>query len=197
VPGPVLDTLRRTVEAEGAYLHVVRPDQIPMLAIATELAAAAELDDPDYRSELERWTIRAAKDSDGVPTGTAVRPGLRRVPIRDFDPEGTAGLPAGGGWDQGAAYVVVFGTGTTAMDLLRGGEALSALLLRATAGGLATAPLSDAVEVTWPRHLLRGLLAGIGEPFVVVRLGYAVSPAPLPPAPRRPADQVIVYSDKP
>jgi len=80
------------------------------------------------------------------------------------------------------------------MDLLRGGEALSALLLLATAGGLATAPLSDAVEVTWPGHLLSGLLAGIGEPFAVVRLGYAVSPAALPPAPRRPADQVIVYS---
>jgi hypothetical protein len=164
VSGPILDELRRMVEAEGAYLHLVRHDQIAMLAISTELAAAAELDDPDYRVELERWTSRPAADSDGVPAGTAVRPGLRRVPIRDFAPDGTAGLEAGGGRDQGAAYVVVFGTGTTAMDLLRGGEALSALLLRATAEGLATAPLSDAVEVTWPRHLLRGLLAGMGEP---------------------------------
>jgi hypothetical protein len=191
VPGPVLDQLRRTVEAEGAYLHVVRPDQIAMLAIATELAGAAELDDPDYRAELERWTRRPAETADGVPPSTAVQPGLRRVPIRDFDPNGAGGLAVGDGRDRGTAYVMVFGTGRTRMDVLRGGEALSALLLQATADGLATDPLSDAVEVTWPRHLLRGLLAGIGEPFVVVRLGYAVSPSPLPPAPRRPANQVI------
>jgi hypothetical protein len=191
VPGPVVDELRRVVEAEGAYLHVVRPDQIAMLAICTELAAAALLDDPDYRVELERWTTRPAADGDGVPPGTAVRPGLRRVPVRDFVPDGTAGLESGDGRDLGAAYVVVFGIGTTALDLLRGGEALSALLLRATADGLATAPLSDAVEVTWPRHLLRGLLAGIGEPFVAVRLGYADSADPLPPVPRRTADEVI------
>jgi hypothetical protein len=191
VPGPVLDELRRMVEAEGAYLHVVRPDQIAMLAISTELAAAAELDDPDYRGELEWWTSRSAADSDGVPAGTAVRPGLRRVPVRDFVPDGTAGLEAGDGRDQGAAYAVVFGTGTTAMDLLRGGEALSALLLRATAEGLATATFSDAVEVTSPRRLLRGLLAGAGEPFVVVRLGYADMADPPPPAPRRTPDRVI------
>jgi hypothetical protein len=94
------------VEAEGAYLHVVRPDQIPILAISTELAAAAELDDPDYRSEPEWWTSRSTADSDGVPAGTAVWPGLRRVPVRDFVSDGTAGLEAGDGRDQGAALWV-------------------------------------------------------------------------------------------
>ena len=190
VPGTVLDGLRRAVEAEGAFLHVVRPDQIAMLAISEELAEAAEIEDPDYRIELEQWTSRTAEDADGVPPATAVKPGLRRVPTRDFVPDGNAGLEAGAGRDEGAAYVVVFGTGTTAKGLLRGGEAFSALLLLATAEGLATAPLSDAVEVTWPRHLLRGLLAGVGEPFVVVRLGHSGGPE-LPPVPRRPADQVI------
>ncbi|MET0419290.1 MAG: nitroreductase, partial [Actinoplanes sp.] len=77
------------------------------------------------------------------------------------------------------------------VDLLRGGEALSALLLRATADGLATAPLSDAVEVDWPRHLVTGLLAGVGEPYVVVRLGYRPAGDPLPPAPRRDPRDVI------
>ncbi len=41
-----------------------------------------------------------------------------------------------------------------------------------TADGLATVPLSDAVEVAWPHRLLSGLLAGTGEPYLVVRLGY-------------------------
>jgi hypothetical protein len=194
VPAAVLDGLRRLVEAQGAYLHLVRPDQIAMLAISTELAGAAETDDPDYRAELERWTNRDASEGDGVPPATAVAPGLRRVPVRDFTPDGTAGLAVEGGRDQGAAYVVVFGTGTAPIDLLHGGEALSALLLRATAEGLSTAPLSDAVEVSWPRHLIRGLIADIGEPYVVVRLGYRGGD-PLPPVPRRPADQVIEIAE--
>ena len=75
--------------------------------------------------------------------------------------------------------------------LLHGGEALSALLLLATADGLATAPISDAIEAEWPRHLLRSLLADIGEPYLVVRLGHATSHEPLPPSPRREPSDVI------
>jgi nitroreductase len=191
VPGATLDELRRLVERTGAGLHVVREDQSALLAISTDLAASAELDDPDYRAELLRWTTRPEISGDGVPRSTAVRPGLRRVPVRDFDPDGEGGLAAGAGRDQGAAYVIVFGAGYRPIDLLLGGEALSALLLKATAEGLATAPLSDAVEVTWPRHLLRYLVSGLGEPYVVVRLGYADTTEPLPPVPRRDAAEVI------
>jgi hypothetical protein len=194
VPGATLDELRRLVEGEGAGLHVVRQDQMALLAVTTDLAAAAELDDPDYREQLRRWTSRPPDSGDGVPPATAVQPGLRPVPVRDFDPEGGHAMAAGEGRDRGAAYVIVFGIGYRPIDLLHGGEALSALLLKATAEGLATAPLSDAVEVTWPRHLLRYLLAGAGEPYVAVRLGYAGSADPLPPTPRRDATGVIELS---
>ncbi|MFD6716129.1 hypothetical protein ACFWDB_19805 [Micromonospora chalcea] len=75
---------------------------------------------------------------------------------------------------------------------MRGGEALSALLLSATADGLASAPLSDAVELTWPRRMMRELLAGIGDPYLIVRVGWGPD-AELPPAPRRaPADVIEV-----
>ncbi len=115
------------------------------------------------------------------------------MPVRDHTPDGTAGLTAGPGHDRGAAYVVLFGATETPAGVLRGGEALSALLLLATAEGLATAPLSDTVEVDWPRHLLRGLLAGVGEPYLVVRLGWGESTSGLPPAPRRdPADVIEI-----
>lgn len=187
-----LARLRRLVESEGAYLHVVRPDQVTMLAIAAELAGGAELDDPAYRAELRRWTHRPGSTGDGVPPETAVRPELRRVPVRDFTPDGTAGLAAGAARDQGAAYVIVFGGDDQPVSLLRGGEALSALLLAATADGLATAPISDVVEVEWPRHLLRSLLADIGQPYLVVRLGYVTSRDPLPASPRRPAGDAII-----
>ena len=186
-----LTKLRRFVETQGAYLHTVRSDQTVMLAVATEIAAVAELDDPAYRADLHRWTNRPGHSGDGVPPATAVRPELRRVPVRDFFPDATAELDAGAAHDQGAAYVVLFGRSGHPADLLRGGEALSALLLLATADGLATSPLSDAVEAEWPRRLLRGLISGIGEPYLTVRLGYRHDREPVPAAPRRDPRDVI------
>jgi nitroreductase len=194
VPEAELTKLRRFVEYEGAYLHVVRPDQIAALAVDSELAAATELDDPVYRADLHRWTNRPTQTGDGVPPDTAVQPELRRVPLRDFFPDAGAGLEAGPAHDRGAAFVVLFGNGVARIELLHGGEALSALLLLATADGLATAPLSDAVEVAWPRHLLRGLLSGVGEPYLVVRLGYVPGLGPVPAAPRRAPHDVITVT---
>ncbi|MGC4868714.1 Acg family FMN-binding oxidoreductase [Micromonospora sp. DT53] len=186
-----LTKLRRFVEAEGAYLHTVRPDQVAMLAVSAEIAAAVELADPAYRADLDRWTNRPGHAGDGVPPTTAVKPELRRVPVRDFFPDAAAGLTAGAVHDQGAAYVVLFGNGDERVNLLRGGEALSALLLLATADGLATAPLSDAVEPEWPRHLLRRLVSHIGEPYLAVRLGYRPDRVPVPATPRRDPRDVI------
>lgn len=192
VSAAMLTRLRRFVESEGAYLHLVPHDDVPMLAIATERAAVVEHDDPAFRAELDRWTNRPQWRGDGVPPTTTVEPEPRRVEVRDFVPEGaTAGLKAGDGVDKGAAYVIVFGNGDEPIDLLRGGEAVSALLLLATAEGLASAPLSEAVEVIWPRLLLRGLMSDLGEPYLVVRLGYRVDKTPLPPSPRREAAEAI------
>ncbi|MEU4371583.1 Acg family FMN-binding oxidoreductase [Micromonospora chersina] len=190
VPEPALARLRAAVEAEGAHLHIVRPDQMPMLAVSTGRAADTELADPAYREELRRWTDRPAGSGDGVPTATAVRPGPRRVPLRDYAPGGAAGLSAGADFDRGAAYLILFGEQDEPAAWLRGGEALSALLLTATAEGLASAPLSDAIEVAWPRRMMRDLLAGIGDPYLVVRVGWGPDDD-LPPAPRRtPADVI-------
>jgi hypothetical protein len=45
--------------------------------------------------------------------------------------------------------------------------------------------------VEWPRLLLRELLGGVGEPFLVDRLGYLDSAQNLPEVPRRdPADVI-------
>jgi hypothetical protein len=195
VADDMLARLRRLVEAEGAYLHVVPDDRVPELAIAVDEAADAEYFDPAYRSELTRWTSRPAWSGDGVPAATAVQPALRRVPVRNFLPDGSAGMLAGADHDEGATFVIIFGEGDRPVDLLHGGEAMSALLLRATADGMSAAPLSEAVEVAWPRRLLRGMLSGIGEPYLIVRLGYVDSPEVLPVTPRRSADEVIRIDD--
>jgi hypothetical protein len=195
MPDDMLTRLRRLVEAEGANLHVVPDDQVPELAISVDEAADAEYFDPAYRSELAQWTHRPAWTGDGVPPATAVQPALRRVPVRNFLSDGSPGLLAGADHDEGATFVIIFGDGDRPIELLHGGEAMSALLLRATADGVAAAPISEVVEVAWPRHLLRRILSGIGEPYLIVRLGYVDSPEVLPVTPRRPAAEVIRIDD--
>ncbi|GAA4711634.1 Acg family FMN-binding oxidoreductase [Phytohabitans rumicis] len=191
VPPAALDRLREAVEAEGAYLHVVREDQMPMLAVATAQAAAAEVADPAYRDEVNRWTHRPPWTGDGVPASMAVRQVPRRVPVRDHALDGEADLEPGVGNDRGAAYAVVFGADDTPPSWLRAGEALSALLLTAVLEGLSAAPLSDAIELAWPRRLMRDLIAGVGDPYLVVRVGVGPNPGDLPPVPRRIPDDAI------
>jgi hypothetical protein len=124
-----------------------------------------------------------------------VQPSLRRVPVRNFLPDGSPGLLAGADHDEGAVFVILFGTGDRPVDLLRGGEAMSALLLAATAEGVSTAPISEAVEVAWPRRLLRRLLSETGEPYLIIRLGFVDSSEVLPVTPRRAVGEVIRIDD--
>lgn len=191
VPIGTLARLRAAVEAEGVHLHLVRRDQMPMLAVVTAQAAATELADPAYRDELVRWTHRPPWSGDGVPAAAAVRQAPRRVPVRDHALADEPGLEVGDGFDRGASFAVLFGSADDAAGWLAGGEALSALLLTATVEGLSAAPLSDAIEVDWPRRLMRDLLAGLGEPYLTVRLGMGPDPDGLPMVPRRDPDEVI------
>lgn len=191
VPPAVLRTLRQAVTGAGAYLHVVRPDQLPMLAIAAAEAGAAQVSDPAYRMQLAQWTHRPQASGDGVPAGTAVPPVPRRVPVRDFILDGDTGLEVGAGTDRGTRYGVLFGPSDDAPAWLRAGEALSALLLTAVDLGLCASPMSDVVEVPWPRRILRDLLAGLGEPYLVVRVGYTGQADGLPDVPRRAADDAF------
>jgi nitroreductase len=191
VPAAALDRIRHAAENEETYLHVVRLDQLSMVAIATVNAAANELADPAYRAEVMSWTHRPRWIRDGVPPEAAVDQVPRRVPLRDHALAGGAGLRPGAGTDHGAAYCVLFGDTDDAAAWLRAGEGLSAVLLTAVAEGLSASPITDPIELTWPRQLLREVLGGVGQPYVVVRLGFPVESDAVPPVPRRaPADVI-------
>jgi len=192
VPDATLASLRDAARAEENDLYLVRPEQVPTLAAAAVQAGMAESQDPAYRSALAAWTDRPPGSGDGVPAGTAVRPGPRRVPVRDFAPGGRAGLDVGEGDDRGAAYAILCGPGDSDLAWLRAGEALSAVLLTAVAAGLATAPMSDVLEVDGPRQVVRSLLP-TGQPYLVLRVGVPVGGDATPPTPRRRPDAVIRY----
>jgi nitroreductase len=190
VPVEKARALVDVAESQGAHLHLVHKDQIATLALAAVHADALQLTDPDYRKELIRWTNRPAWSGDGVPVATAVQRAPRAVPVRDFAPFGGSVLPAGAHTDRGALYALIFTDGDAALNWLRAGEALSAVLLTATASGLGTAPISDVTELAVTREQLRRMLSGIGYPQMAVRIGH--SPVDPPPfVPRRVPNEVI------
>jgi nitroreductase len=191
VPPEAMQKLVAAAEAEHTNLHRVPIGQMPMLAIAAAAAGAAEMSDSQYRGELMRWANRPSWSGDGVPADTTVRRVPRRVPVRELTLPPQEGMQIQPGGDRGAAYFVLYGDSDDASDWLRAGEALSAVLLTAVALGLSVAPMSDVIEVAHPRELVRGLLAGRGYPYMVVRCGQGASTDDLATAPRRDPGEVI------
>jgi hypothetical protein len=204
LPDVVMDRLRAAAEAEHAYLYRMRPDDVPALAAAVTQAQRVEMADPQYRAELARWTSRPADSGDGVPADTVPPATPRTVPVREFtvtgEETGPTGETGGGleplaaeGTDQAATYLVLAGEADDRLEWLHAGEALSAVWLSAVVEGLSVSPMSDVAEVPSTRALLRGVLAGIGYPFLVLRVGTAQPVSPLPQAPRRdPAEAITI-----
>jgi nitroreductase len=202
LPDPVVDRLRAAAEAEHAYLYRMRTDDVPALAAAVSRAQRIEMADPAYRAELARWTSRPTDSGDGVPADTVPPATPRTVPVREFATAGAeAGDETGGGLeplaeegtDRAAVYLVLAGEADDRLEWLRAGEALSAVWLTAVTEGLSVSPMSDVAEVPSTRALLRGVLAGIGYPFIVLRVGKAEPASGAPQAPRRdPAEAITV-----
>jgi hypothetical protein len=78
---------------------------------------------------------------------------------------------------------------------LRAGEALSAGWLTATERGVSVLPHSAPIEVIATRQAMRAMIASIGYPYLVLRLG-AIDPAEAGPphASRLPAEQIIEHA---
>lgn len=188
VPGPVIEELVGHAAAQGA---VLRP--VTELAARTRLLAAiAEADReqvlvPGYDTELALWSGRAA-GPDGVPAVAAVaRPGAEPA-MRRF-----AGSPGVTDPSPDGARLLVLGTASDdILSRLRAGEAASAVLLHATACGLASSPLSQPLEIARTRLALgREVLDGTLSPQLVLRIGWPpMGPGPMA-TPRRSVSETV------
>lgn len=193
VPGDVLDELAARAAANGALLRpVTDPRGRDLLAAATRAAAAAHRRTDGYDTELALWSGRHAAD-DGVPAANVpATPGDGRgIPPRRFahGEQRTPELPA----DDGATLVVLGTASDDDLSRLRAGEALSAVLLHATALELATCPLSESLEVADARALVRDeVLGGTVCPQLIVRIGWPTATGPVPATARRPVHDQIV-----
>ena len=189
-----LAAITTAVEAEGTWLHLLRPDQVLDLAAAADHAQRTEAAESAWQAELAYWTGGTRPTRSGIPDAAIPTDAPQTtVPGRDFGHHGD--LPVSAEHDQAAAFAILYGRDDEPLDWLRAGEALSAGWLTATELGVSVLPLSATVEIAATRQAMRVLLASTGHPYLVLRLGTINPDDPGPPhAPRLPADQIIERS---
>ncbi|HEX6497482.1 MAG TPA: nitroreductase [Micromonosporaceae bacterium] len=160
LPAAALERLRAAAATGGAFLRPLLGEQVAVLGVAVAEAAALRLADTAYRAEHARWSVPRRRPGQTVPGATAepagAEPGPRVAP--------------GDGTDSDAVYAVLCVDTDSRAAWLRGGEALSAVLLDAAVDGVCTAVMTDVVEMPAPRDLVRDLLGGVGEPLLALRL---------------------------
>ncbi len=191
------DVALMTARAARLGIGLRRAELDDVLRTALRQAVSQHVQDIDYLTELTVWTGRYASVA-GVPARSTPAPDQSAaVPGRIFagpaldQPAGTTAAD-----DRGA--LLALGTSTdTPADRLRAGEATSAVLLTAMAQGLATCPVTEALENPACRAMVRADVFGDELfPQMLIRVGWApVNADPLPATPRRPLADVLSWHD--
>ena len=191
---PALESaLRRAVLPYEVMLDVVADDARPTLAEASRLTEALRRYDTNYLSELRWWTSPFESDATHVPESALVSTSeAARVDVARAFP------PAGGGQrraaiDHDRSKILVLSTHDHQPgNVLRCGEALSAVLLECTVAGMATCTLTHMTEMAESRNIIAQITGTAGQPQLLIRVGR--SPAHdqhVEPTPRRPLTEVL------
>jgi hypothetical protein len=165
-----LGTITTAFESQGVRLHVLRPDEILGLTVATARTGTVEPAEAQWHDELALWAgggriVGAAKDL-RFPAPLGVR-------------------------DRAATFAVLHGLGDQQHDWLQAGEALSAGWLVATGLAVSVLPFSAPIERLGAGETLRRALPELGRPYLMMRLGRHTTAAAVPRTPRLPAGRLI------
>jgi hypothetical protein len=186
--------LRLTVIPHHVMTDIVLDRDRPILAQASRLTEELRRCDPSYQSELEWWTSPFAL-TDGVPqSALASESEAGRVDVaRSFPSDRPTERRRDIGEDRSKIIVLSTSHEDARSDVLRCGEALSAVLLECTLAGLATCTLTHMTEVAPSRDVIRQLMGQTGSPQVLIRIGIAPSDdqQQTPATPRRPVNEVL------
>ena len=157
---PALESaLRRAVIPYEVMLDVVTDDARQLLAEASRLTETLRRYDTSYQNELRWWTSPFASD-DRIPQCELVSSSeLARVDVaRVFPPAGGGGRHATIDHDQSKILVLSTHHDDSRLDVLRCGEALSAVLLECTVAGMATCTLTHMTELASSRDIVRQVI---------------------------------------
>jgi nitroreductase len=186
--------LRQAIITYHVMCDIVLDDARPRLAEASRLTQQIRENDPTYDAELVWWTSPFVA-SEGVPQNALVSATeAANVDVaRDFPTAAKDQRVDDGHVDQSKIVVLSTHHEDARLDVLRCGEALSAVLLECTVAGLATCTLTHMTELAPSREIVRDLTGQHGLPQLLVRVGQApVEDGAAPDrTPRRPLSDVF------
>jgi hypothetical protein len=194
---PALEAaLRRAVLPYEVTLDVVADDARPTLAEASQLTESLRRYDTSYLSELRWWTSPFESDATHVPESAMVSSSeAARVDVaRAFPPAGGGQRRAAIDHDHSKILVLSTPHDDDRLDVLRCGEALSAVLLECTVAGMATCTLTHMTEMAMSRNIIAQVTGTAGEPQLLVRVGKSsLKEQPVEPTARRLVTEVLKF----
>ncbi len=195
VASGVVEDLAAATHALGASLVRLDPAHKHRLAELVDAADRLQYGDPAFRAELARWLVpTGSRRRDGIPYaekeyGSSMPFSRMRALRSPALGEKVGALETA--FIEGAPVVIAIGTPTDDTGAwLASGQALQAVLLRATNYGMSAAFLNQVLELPELRYQVANLLPEIGYPQMILRIGYAEDSVHHP-APRRPLDEVL------
>jgi hypothetical protein len=186
--------LRSRVDDDAVVLNVIPEDAREQLAEASRLTEAIRHEDPSYQSELRWWTSPFELDHGVPPSARVSASEAGRVDVARAFPT-TGHEDRRPTIDVDHAKILALSTrNDTRLEVLRCGEALSAVLLECTIAGMATCTLTHMTEVTPARELIRRLSGQSWLPQLLVRVGKVPGgERHVPATPRRPLSDVLEF----
>jgi len=188
VPAAVQRSLATAAEAGGAWLEVIsgRDARHEVAALVAE-ADRIQWADPSWRRELAQW-MHPRRSGDGLVIAGLTSP-LTHAVVRSFDMGNGVGAKDLELADASPVLAVLGTERDRPRDWIAAGEALEAVLLTAQTHGLQASFLNQPVQVAELRAKLHNQLSHIGQPQLLIRLGFPTEQ--LPATPRRPLAEVV------
>jgi hypothetical protein len=182
--------LELAARLEGGVLDWAEaPARRRWLQLASSDADALDDQDAARTAERRRW-VGGVRAGDGVPSSALGPRGERgTAPVRDL-----AATPADESrtvttFEPEPQLAVLSTRHDGRPEWLRAGQAMERVLLEATAQGLSTSLLNQALEHDELRWLINDPLGPWYRPQVIIRVGYG---PPVPATPRRPIADVLL-----
>lgn len=187
------DVAQMAARAARCGVMLRQVDELDRMRSIVAQAVWRHAGDEGYIRELTTWSGRYGGVA-GVPARNTP-PSDRSAPIpgRLFAAPALA-QPSGVSPADDGGVIVALGTDhDDRVSRLRAGEATSAVLLTATAMGLASCPITEPLEIQSTRDAVRADVFGdSGYPQMLLRAGWApINADPLPATPRRSLSQVV------
>ena len=187
VPPEALEALEAAAAQEGARLVVLRGDERERLADLVGRGDAALFADRRWRRELAAW-MHPRRRGDGLAYAP-VAGAMARFVVSHVDVGRRTGAKDRDLAEQAPAVAVLSTAADEPRDWLMAGQALQRVLLTAAADGIQASFLNQPLQAGDLRPAVGELIGGEDFPQVALRLGFP--DGHVPPAPRRPVEEVL------